>query len=251
MIARQTEPHAHRSVPARIALGSQADARGKLRVICVDDHELIAEGLGAIFDLDGRFHLIAALRSADGLVAEVLRLKPDVVIMDIELPGTDAFTAAERLHVAAPHVGIIFLTAHVKHGYIASAINCHADGYFSKADDFAQLMELIPVAARCKAHGFVVGEHVREHCAPEFLDSTLFSGPLGKICSTKLQVLTPREIEVLRLIGEGHRRTQIADMLACSVRTVDGHQDHIMRKLRLTTRENLIRLAIREGLAHV
>ena len=214
------------------------NGREKIRVICVDDHELIAEGLSAIFELDGRFHLIRALRSADQLLAEVRRLQPNIVLMDIEIPGTDAFAAVTRLHAIAPEVRVIFFSAYVKQAYITSALNCHADGYFSKADDFERLMDSIASSVQSPGQGFLMGDRVRQQCGEDLLPR-----------APKFRMLTPRELEVLRLIGEGHRRADIASTLVCSVRTVDGHQDHIMRKLGLDTRESLIRFAIREGIA--
>lgn len=237
---------------------AHTDATTGIHVLCVDDHEVLVEGLKAQFGIDGSIRLVGWLASADRLLEETARLKPDVVLLDIEMPGPDAFEMADRLRHLFPRVRVVFLSAHVRDGYIAAAYKCGACGYFSKGDDLKAITDGIHVVARHGApgdasHEFVMGPKVRERClgprpGPATARSRPKSRPDGPP-TTPLSGLSDREIEVLRLIGKGRSRSEIAQELSRSAKTVDGHQDRIMRKLGIETRSELMRFAIREGLA--
>ncbi len=228
-----------------------ASARPKdagLRVLCVDDHQLLVEGLKAHFAVEGTIEVVGALPKANRLLDEVSRLKPDIVLLDIEMPGADAFEMADRLKRAVPSVRVIFLSAHVRDGYITAAYKCHADGYFAKSDDLHDLVEGIHAVAHARTGDgqFVMGPKVRERCLTigHITDASGTDGPPA----TAISSLTEREVEVLRLIGKGLSRHEIATELSRSPKTVDGHQDRIMKKLGITARADLVRFAIREGL---
>ncbi len=92
-----------------------------IRVLCVDDHAVLVEGLKARFEVDGSIGLVGHLLTADRLLAEVDRLRPDVVVLDIEMPGQDVFEIADRLHRMRPNLRFLFLSAHIKDGYLAAA----------------------------------------------------------------------------------------------------------------------------------
>lgn len=213
-----------------------------IRLFCVDDHALLIEGLRAQFAITGRVRIVGRLSSADRLLDEVDRVKPDVVLMDVEMPGPDAFEAADRLARRHPGLRIAFLSAHIRDGYLAAAVNCGARGYFAKADSPEDIVRGIRALAASRPGDFVMGPKVSRRCGPP--PRTGSTTP-----STPLNSLSDREIEVLRLIGKGLSRTQIAQELSRSPKTVDGHQERIMRKLGITSRAELLRFAIREGLA--
>ncbi len=217
-------------------------------MLCVDDHALLVEGLKAQFAIDNRIRVVGHLPSAEGLLNEVSRLRPDVVLLDIEMPGPDAFEAADRLHQMHPRVRTIFLSAHVRDGYLSAAYKCGACGYFSKGDELEDIVAGVGRVARSPTGTFVMGPKVRERCA---LPRQAAPRPRGddRPPRTAIGTLTPRELEVLRLIGKGLSRTEIATELSRSAKTVDGHQDRLMRKLGVESRAELVRLAIREGLA--
>lgn len=221
-----------------------------VRVLCVDDHELLVEGLRAQFAVDGRLSIVGRLHSADALLEEVDRLKPDLVLLDIELPGPDSFEMADRLHHLHPRLRFAFLSAHVRDGYVGSAYRCGAWGYFSKGDRLEDIVEGLHEIASSRTAKFVLGPKVRDRCVSPG-GSARAGVSSGETCppTTLLDSLTPREAEVLRLIGKGLSRQEIADELSRSPKTIDGHQDHIMRKLGIDSRAKLMRFAIREGLA--
>lgn len=224
-----------------------APARGgRVRVLCVDDHAVLIAGLRAHFALDGAIEVVGALGSADGLLDTVQRLHPDVVLLDVEMPGPDAFETSDRLRRMHSNIRVVFLSAHVREGYLAAAYRCGAWGYFAKSDDLDDISDGIREVARSRSGTFVLGPKVRALCAaPTRPHAPAADGAQP----TRFDHLSDRELEVLRLIGKGLSRVQIAHELSRSAKTIDGHQDRIMKKLGVSSRAELMRFAIREGLA--
>lgn len=232
------------------AVASDAACAG-VRVLCVDDHAVLLEGLKAQFALTGRIAVVGTLPSAEMLVEETGRLRPDVVLLDIEMPGPDAFEMAGRLAHAHPRVRVIFLSAHIRDGYISAAYKCGAWGYFAKADDLEAIADGVLAVAQSRSGTFVLGPKVQQRCAP-VRGSKGHGAPntaSGAKPATPLESLSVREIEVLRLIGKGRSRNDIALELCRSAKTIDGHQERILKKLAIDSRADLMRFAIREGLA--
>jgi DNA-binding NarL/FixJ family response regulator len=220
-----------------------------IRVLCVDDHAVLIEGLKAHFGIQGRIGIIGRLPSAEHLLEEVARLEPDVVLLDIEMPGPDAFEVADRLRHLHPKTRVIFLSAHVRDGYISAAYKCGASGYFAKSDDLDEIAAGVIRVAQSQSGAFALGPKVQQHCVPAAASAPRREGAGRSAPSTPLGSLSPREAEVLRLIGKGLSRTEIAAQLSRSAKTIDGHQERIMKKLGVDARADLVRFAIREGLA--
>lgn len=216
-------------------------------VLCVDDHAVLIDGLAACFAGDGRLRLIGSLPTADRLTATVAKLQPDIVLLDVELPGIDAFEAADRLRHADPTRRFAFLSGHLRSGSIAAAARCGAWGYFAKVDPPPSLVSGLLEIARGRPGSFVAGPSVRSLVLADE-DGRLSVDP-GDRPLTRLGLLTVRELEVLRLIGKGRSRCEIASELARSPKTIDGHQERMMKKLGIASRNELMRFSIREGLA--
>jgi two-component system invasion response regulator UvrY len=144
-----------------------------------------------------------------------------------------------------PEVRVILLSAHIRDGLVAGAYRCGAWGYFAKSDEPGEIEAGILEVASSTAGTFVMGAKVRAHCRPTP------GGPAGPAARplTPFDCLTQRELEIVRLIGKGLSRTQIARELCRSAKTIDGHQDRALRKLGLSCRAELMRMAIREGLS--
>lgn len=227
--------------------GESAAQENPVRVLCVDDHAVLVEGLKAQFATDTRIQCTGYLSSAENLLEEVARLSPDVVVLDIEMPGPDVFEIADRLRHQHPNVRFIFLSAHVRDGYLAAAYKCGAWGYFAKGDELEDIMDGIVAVAEDRDGIFIMGPKVKERCQPVKSAPGARNAPAKLV--TSLHTLTNRELEVLRLIGKGMSRTEIAEELSRSAKTIDGHQERIMRKLGVESRSDLVRFAIREGLA--
>ena len=229
-----------------------SDDGAGIRVLCVDDHAVLVEGLRAKFAVEGRIRIVGSLETAERLLEETARLRPDIILLDIEMPGPDAFEMADRLRHAHPRLRFIFLSAHIRDGYLAAAYKCGAWGYFAKGDALDDIVAGLGEVARSTAGTFVMGPKVRVRCRPMTMrtaggpsrGATPDGGP-----ATPLASLSAREVEILRLIGKGHSRVQIADELSRSPKTIDRHQDRMLKKLGVSSRADLIRLAIREGFA--
>lgn len=235
----------------RLPAAPAGDRTAVIPVLCVDDHSLLVTGLRAAFESHGGLlELVGSLPSAERLLEEVQRLRPKVVLMDIEMPGPDAFEMADRLHRLHPEVRIVILSAHVRDTYLAAAYRCGACGYFAKGDDLEAIVAGIVEVATSPRPSFALGPKVRERCLDLRPSQAGRSATTGEAMppAPRLEQLTEREREILRLIGRGLSRTQIAEQLARSPKTVDGHQERLRRKLGLASRAELMRYAIREGL---
>ncbi len=211
-----------------------------LRVLCVDDHAFLVDGLKSRFAMDPGLAFVGRLSTAKGLVQEAQRLNPDIVLLDVEMPGPDPFQAADDVHRQCPQTRVVFLSAYVRDHYVESAFRAGAWGYFSKSDEPEAIIEGIRKASRGE---FAFGPKVAERCRPIKIGREAKAGPP----TTKADALTSREQEVLRLIGRGMSRAEIAKTLCRSAKTIDGHRERIMSKLDIHTGPDLIRFAIREG----
>lgn len=213
-----------------------------LRVLCVDDHQFLGEGLRTRLALEPDLEYAGWLGTAEGLQGEVERTRADVVLMDIEMPGPDPFEVLADLLRACPEVRVLMFSAYVKDHFIDAALDAGAWGYLCKGDDPQEVIEAIRAVRRGE---FAFGATVLKRCRPAAAAGT--GGPREKPAS-KLSRLTPREVQILRLIGRGLSRTEIAEMIHRSPKTVDNHRAAIMEKLDLNDRVELARFAIREGL---
>ncbi len=204
-----------------------------IRVLCVDDHAFLVAGLRARLDIEPGMEFVGHLETADDLVAHVRRMKADIVLVDIEMPGADVFEAIHDLRHRCPDVRAILLSAHVRDGYLDSAFAAGAWGYLTKGDSPDEVIEGIRKVA--------AGESV---VSPDVMERKLPGG-------SKLGRLTTREKQILRLIANGMSRTEIAERLCRSPMTIDNHRKSILKKLGIHDRVELVRYAIAEGLGEL
>jgi DNA-binding NarL/FixJ family response regulator len=214
-----------------------------MRVMCVDDHAFLIEGLRARLLAESGMVFVGSRHTLDGLPAEVERLSPDVLLVDVEVPGPDVFQVIAQFRRARPGMYVVVLSAHVRDRYIDNAINAGANGYLAKTADPSAIIDAL---RRLRAGEFVVSpgveSRVQTHRAAEAASPRIIS---------KLRTLTPREQQILRMIGLGQSRTEIAAAIHRSPKTVDAHRAAIMEKLGIHDRVELARYAIREGLVEV
>ena len=212
--------------------------------MAADDHALLVAGLQARFRTEPDIEFVGTANRLDALPAVVRKLRPHVLYLDIQMPGGDAFEVARDLLAITPELRIIMLTAYIRDHYIEAATAAGAVGYLCKKDEIDEIVE----AARRVVRGeFVLGRLVEDRCE---LQRNANGRPVPLV-HTRLDTLTERELEVLRLIGRGMSRQEIADALSRSARTIDNHRAAIMRKLGIRDRVDLVRYAIREGLVEV
>jgi DNA-binding NarL/FixJ family response regulator len=212
-----------------------------LRVLCVDDHAFLAEGLRTKISLQPDMEFAGWLPDATQLAHKARECRADVVTLDLDMPGPDPFEALDDLRRRCPEVRPIVLSAYVRDSYLDAAVSAGAWGYVSKNDDPDEIMRAI---RRVGAGHFALGRAVEERSS---LREGALRGRQPKPAS-RSQLLTNREQQILRMIGRGMSRADIARALHRSSKTVDAHQQSIMRKLDIHDRVELVRYSIREGL---
>ncbi len=211
----------------------------KLRVLLADDHTLFREGVRLLLEAQGDFEVVAEAATAEEAVERARQCRPDVIALDITMPG-DGLEAAKRLRKALPAAGILILTMHGDDDYFFRALEAGAGGYVLKesapADLAAALREV--AAGRVFLHPTLVARLVAA-----FLRLT-GRGEEGN----QLAKLTEREKEVMALVAQGYTSEAIAERLHRSVHTVHSHRAHIIEKLGLQSRAELMRYAVLLGL---
>ena len=223
-----------------------------IRLMCVDDHALLLEGMKVQVGLHPDIEFVAGFPSAANLLENVAVCRPDVITLDVDMPGPDVFEVAGQLYGKFPMVRFVLLTAHIRESLLAAAYRCNASGYFAKEDELSEIIAAIKRVARSETGTFVMTSRVLAKCAPivtpRRTETSRRSSRTSVAPGTLVDRLTAREIEVLRLIGTGQSRIEIAQTLSRSPKTIDGHQERIMKKLGIDSRSALIRFAIREGI---
>ncbi|MDX2018280.1 MAG: response regulator transcription factor [Planctomycetota bacterium] len=215
------------------ANGSSAPT--KVRVVVADDHAMVRETLAAWLGSHEDIDVCAEAEDSQQVVAEVSRTQPDVLLLDIQMPGADAFATAAEVRRICPATRIVFLTAYQSDTLIDRAREIGAVGYLLKGQNVKTIREGILAAAS----GATV-------LSPE-IQSRLLDRTNG-VAPREPGRLSPRELEVLRLLAVGRSKKEVAKELHVSVKTVDNHTTNIMTKLDIHDRVQLARYAIREGL---
>ena len=212
-----------------------------ISVLLADDHALVREALGNWLRAAGDIKVIGEVGSADEAVAIAVREKPDIVLIDIDMPGLLAFDAVRTIRTRSPNTRVVVLSGFFHDRYIEDALAAEASGYITKGE---------PADAVVRAVRTVAGGGV--YFSPEVqarivVDST--GARLAAAGTTRASMLTARELEVLRYIARGLSKKDIAGIMHLSVKTVDNHSTSLMTKLNIHDRVELARYAIREGLA--
>ncbi|MEE1130377.1 MAG: response regulator transcription factor [Caryophanon sp.] len=206
-----------------------------MNIVLVDDHVLIRKGIALLLDHYDDVTVVGEASDGEEAIQLAYQLEPDVMLMDISIPGgLDGFTAAKEIKQKLPHIKIIFLTMHNEIAYIERAIELQADGYILKNSQGGVMYEAIYKVYHNERY-FDVG------LPDEQLDK------LFKQKKKKGDVLSTREQEVLRLTILGYTNVQIADKLFISAKTVENHKANIMQKLALTSKAELIQYGITNG----
>jgi DNA-binding NarL/FixJ family response regulator len=216
-----------------------------IRVFCVDDHEFMHDGLESRLALESDIECVGHAESADGLAQRIAADKPDVVLLDLEMPGADPFSAIEDLRSQCPDARVIILSAYVRDHFLDQAIDRGAWGYFSKGDSPGSLIEGI---RRVAGGQTAFGPNVQDRVHRDSAGAATAPGDEPAPTGSRLKRLSSRELEVLRLVGRGMSRADIARTMHRSIKTVDAHHTSIMKKLDIHDRAELAIFAVRENL---
>jgi len=200
-----------------------------IRIVLADDHRILREGLRSLLAQQPDVTVVGEASDGESVVALARELRPDLIIMDVVMPGTDGIAATRRIRAECPETKVIALSMHSDRRFVSEMVRAGALGYLVK--DRPYLSAVIT--------GTLVEDFVRQTSASE-------RPPVSP-----LHMLTGREQEVLRMLAEGKRVKEIAHLLNISAKTVESHRQNIMDKLEIHSTIELTRYALREGLTSI
>lgn len=212
----------------------------KIRVLIADDHAILREGIRALLEGCGDMEVLVDATDGKEAIEKSRKLEPDVVLMDIAMPGLGGLEATLEIRKACPKTKILVLTQYDNKEYIYRFLKAGASGYVLKKAASTELISAIRAVHRG-------GSFLYPDVAPAVIEGYLQRKDKD-LELDPYESLTPREKQVLKLIAEGYTNKEIADMLYMSVKTVMGHRTHIMGKLNVHSRTELVKFAIRKGL---
>lgn len=213
----------------------------KIRVIIADDHALLRDGIKALLKLADDIEVVSEASDGREAIEQCRRLKPDVILMDIAMPGLGGLEAALEIRREVPKTKVLVLTQYDDREYIRRFLQAGVAGYLLKRMLGSDLASAIRSAVK---GGLVLDPHV----AMEAVQRAPREAEAG---SDPYEALTDREKQVLRLVALGHSNKEVADFLGSSVKTAMSHREHLMEKLDLHSRTDLIKFAIKKGVIRV
>ena len=210
-----------------------------IRIVLADDHDVVRTGQQALFASEPDFRIVG--EAADGLeaVKVVEQLKPDVLVVDIAMPGLDGIEVVARARAVSPRTAIIVFSMYTGQSYVARAFRNGASGYVSKGADAEELMKAIRAVMRGERY---LGHQLSSRAVDLYLEM------LTATDADPWDTLTARERDVFGLAAEGLSNAQIGERLFISPRTVETHRASVMRKLGLRGQTELVLYAVRKGL---
>jgi len=210
-----------------------------IRLFLADDHAMVREGIAALIEREPDMTVVGQCGDGLKVVKQVLEAGPDVVLLDLGMPGLNGSDVCKQLSRKAKRGAVLILTMHTDEEFIVRSLENGAAGYLIKEAAGDQLAEAVRTVAR--------GDLYLGPGVPRTVLSRLAKG--GK--DDPYNKLTPREREVLQLITEGKTNRVVADMLDLSVKTVDTHRAHLMRKLGIHDQTTLVKFALRRGIVQL
>jgi DNA-binding NarL/FixJ family response regulator len=201
-----------------------------IRILIADDHVLVRSGLRALLRADPDLEVVGEAGDGAETVRLAAELSPDLVLLDVSMPGESGIATAERLKAVHPEIAVLFLTMHEEEGLLHEALRAGAAGYVIKRAEAPELFQAIHAASR----------------GDVYVHPAMTRALLHQPVSTQRRrgapepALTPRELDVLRLLVRGNTNRQIASLLGLSTRTIESHRANLMGKLALTSRVELV-----------
>ncbi len=233
-------------------MSTDAGVPAPIRVLLADDHDILRQGLKMLLGLQKDLQVVGEARTGREAVALVQQLQPDVVVLDISMPDMDGLEACRLIRNEQPTTQVLILTMHESEEYFLQALRMGAAGYLVKKAAPTDLQMAISAVARGDAFLYpgLAKALIRAYVTPSSAkpDRQDTSYPNASGLAQELRTLTPREIEVLKLVAEGHTNQEIADQLVLSIKTVQAHRANVMEKLGLRDITQLVRFAIRHKL---
>jgi two-component system response regulator NreC len=227
------------TLPGRVP-ESKSPRFGRINVVLADDHPIVRQGLRAVLEAEGDITVVG--EAADGLDAVEIaeRLKPDVMVVDIMMPGIIGLEAVRQIHQRSPRTRCVVLSMHANDAYVLEALRNGATGYILKGADSTEMINAVRMASR--------GErYLSPEIASDSVEALLERAQASRVDDV-YETLTTREREVFQLAAEGLTNIAIADRLFISARTVEIHRANLLRKIGLKTQTDLVRYAMKRGM---
>ena len=209
-----------------------------LRILIADDHAIVRQGLRLLIDSQPDMSVVGEAADGNEALAQAQSLRPDIVVMDLAMPGMNGVVATRTLKLEHPDVAIVALTRHDDDTYLEECLRAGASAYVLKQSSPKGFIQAIRVVA-------AGGVYVDPAMTPRVADG-LFGGTMAQTQDPR-KTLSERETDVLRLLAIGHSNKEAAALLKISVKTVEVHRANAMRKLGLTGRVDVVRYGVLQG----
>jgi DNA-binding NarL/FixJ family response regulator len=224
-------PYARRGVPMRDEV---------VRVVLVDDHTMVREGLRLLLRSAGDIAVVGEADSGPAALEVAERVRPDIVVLDLDMPGGDGMAALRGLEQALPSVRVLILTVHAEQERLVPLLEAGARGYLTKEAASQDLVEAIRVVA--------AGEIYVRPVTARLLAAAVVPHQTAKTARDRFQTLSEREQTTLQLVAEGYSGAEIARQLGISTKTIDAYKHRVQEKLGLEHRTDYVRFAIEAGI---
>jgi two-component system response regulator NreC len=213
---------------------------GNIRVLLADDHAVLRAGLKMLLESQPDITVVGEAGDGKTTLNLVTSLLPDVLLLDVGMPGMDGLGVLQAIRVDVPHCRVLLLTMHEEEAILRAALRAGASGYMLKKAAEAELLTAIRAVARGEAY-------VDPALTRTMIEGYLESAEAAK-ATEQMDGLTTREVEVLRLVAEGYSNKEVAEKLVLSVKTIETHKAHIAGKLGVKSRVEWLRYAREKGL---
>jgi DNA-binding NarL/FixJ family response regulator len=214
----------------------------KIKIVIVEDHKIVQDGLAMLLKQNPKFLIIGQVATAYELFDFIKNNIPDLILMDISLPKMSGIEATKIIKKDFPQIKILMLSMYCSQDFILNSIKAGANGYISKTVSRQELFQAINSVMNGE---LFFGKNVQNSIIQNFVNAAnnqLFPN------SDQLDLLSPREKQILKLVAEGLTNQQIADQLSISIRTVETHKTNILKKLNLKNTVELVKFAIKNNI---
>ncbi len=215
---------------------------GKIKVLVADDHTILRQGIKSLLANEEEIEVIGEAKNGREALTIIEETLPDVILMDIAMPGLNGLEATRRIKKRFPRMKVLVLTMYTNEEYIFQILNAGANGYLVKETAFQDLISAIKAVYKNEAF---MSPSISKKVINSYIKRA--QNDEQEIC----EILTTREREILQLIAEGNSSKKIAELLFISPKTVETHRTHIMDKLNIHNRTGLVKYAIRKGIVDV
>jgi two-component system response regulator NreC len=209
-----------------------------IRTLLTDDHTLFRQGIRTLLSATPELEVVGEAACAADAITQAAELRPDVVLMDISMPGLSSFEATRQIRKSRPETKVLFLTMYDDDEYLAESMEAGASGYLLKDSPAEQLVSAIGEVHR---GGSYLSPRVLSHLVDDFRNRVHSSAR-----QPRLNTLTRREMEILKFLAEGNTVKEIAGTLNLSVKTIEAHKFNLMRKLDIHNKAQLVHYAIQK-----